>query len=75
MTRVCFQAEGPFVSDGIYLFTNLRPESWTIPTEADGGAQLWEELLRRRLFDPELAIKAMGAASGLFCWPPATDKS
>jgi hypothetical protein len=69
--RVCFAAEGPLESDGLYIFTDLRPESWAIPIEADGGTDLLHELVRRRLFDARLAITAALALSGLFCWPPA----
>jgi hypothetical protein len=69
VTRVCFKAEGPLASDGIYIFTSARPESFPIPMEASGGAALWDEILRRGLFDAELAIKAAAAPEGLFCWP------
>ncbi len=69
ITRVCFAAEGPFLSDGLYLFISLRPESWVVSVEAVGGSSLLQELIRRRLFDPALAIRAMTAPSGLFCWP------
>lgn len=69
ITRVCFAAEDPLVSDGLYLFTNLRPDSWVVPVEAVGGTLLLDELARRRLFDPALATKALTAVSGLFCWP------
>jgi len=68
--RVCFKAEDLFVSDGIYVFTAERPESYAIPTEARGGAELWGEILRRKLFDAELAIEAAGSEGGLYCWPP-----
>ncbi len=67
ITRVCFAAEGPFLSDGLYLFTSLRPESWVVPVEAVGGSSLLQELIRRRLFDPALAIRATTGPSGLFC--------
>ena len=56
-------------SDGIYVFTSDRPESYAIPTEAVGGSELWEEILRRGLFDPTLAIKAARSEEGLYCWP------
>jgi hypothetical protein len=69
IVRVCFAAEDPFTSDGLYLFTSLRSESWAVPVEAVGGTSLLQELIRRRLFDPGLAIRAMTALSGLFCWP------
>ena len=67
--RVCFKCEGLEISDGIYIFTSLRPESYVIPTEAKGGSELWSEILRRGLFDPELAIRAAASVEGLFCWP------
>lgn len=70
VTRVCFAAEGLELSDGLYLFTNLRPESWVVPVEADGGTELLDQLIGRGMFDARLAIQAAQAMSGLFCWPP-----
>jgi len=67
--RVCFASEGPGSSDGIYIFTSKRPESYVIPTEARGGQDVWSEFIRRGLFDAQLAIQAAGSANGLFCWP------
>ncbi len=69
VVRVCFKAEDLYLSDGIYVFTDRRPESYVVPTEAEGGSAFWEEILRRDLFDAELAIEAAGSAEGLFCWP------
>ena len=69
IVRVCFKAEDMFWSDGIYVFTNKRPESYVIPTEAHGGDELWDEILRRKLFDPALAIQALRSTGGLYCWP------
>jgi hypothetical protein len=68
ITRVCFEAEGPLVSDSLYLFTGFRAESWVVPVEAVGGTALLQELIRRRLFDPALAISAMTALQGVFGW-------
>lgn len=70
VVRVCFKAEDFLVSDALFVFTSLRPESWVIPTEANGGLPFLNELIRRRLFDAELAIQAATAHEGLFCWPP-----
>lgn len=70
VVRVCYQTEDFTTSDGIYVFTSQRPESYAIPAEADGGHSLWNEIVDRGLFDPTLAIVAMGSAEGLFCWPP-----
>jgi len=67
--RVCFKCEGILASDGIYVFTTGRFESYVIPTEASGGSALWGEILRRGLFDAELAIRAASTPEGLFCWP------
>jgi hypothetical protein len=70
VVRVCFRAEDLFVSDGVYVFTTQRPESYVIPTEARGGGELWSEILRRKLFDAALAAEAASSTGGLFCWPP-----
>ena len=69
--RICYKTEGLDASDGIYVFTSTRPQSYTIPTEADGGGELWNEILSRDLFDPALAIKAATCSEPdcLFCWP------
>lgn len=68
--RVCLEVEDFTGSDGLYIFTRTRPESYAIPTEAAGGLDLLGELVRRGLFDGDLAIQAASAESGLFCWPP-----
>jgi len=72
--RIAFKAEELETSDGIYVFTSERPESYAIPTEADGGGELWDEILRRGLFDPELAIKAACSPEGLFVWSPESSE-
>jgi hypothetical protein len=58
------------MSDGVYVFTTLRPESFVIPLEAAGGAALEAENVRRGLFGAEMALRAASATEGLFCWPP-----
>ncbi len=68
--HVAFQAEDFLVSDGIYVFTHGRDNSYAILAEAVGGSELWGEILRRGLFDAELAIEAASATEGLFVWPP-----
>jgi hypothetical protein len=68
--RICFETQGVFGSDGIYVFTTQRPQSYVIPTEALGASELWAQFIDRKLFDAQLAIKMMTANSGLFCWPP-----
>jgi hypothetical protein len=64
------KAEGLQASDGIYVFTSLRPESYVIPVEASGGLEFWNEIVRRRLFDAGLAVKVASLSEGLVCWPP-----
>jgi hypothetical protein len=71
VTRVCFKDEGPWASDGIYVFTSLRPESFVIPTEASGGSEFFGALVGRGLFPEELMSKAVTATDGgIYCWPP-----
>lgn len=74
VVRICFKAEDMLISDGIYVFTTQRKESYVIPTEASGGSELWGEIVRRGLFDTELAIEAAKSLGGLFCWPPPEQK-
>jgi hypothetical protein len=68
--QICYQAEGLWFSDGIYVFTKSRPESYVIPTEAIGGLRLWNEIIDRGIFDAKLAISAATATEGQFWWPP-----
>ncbi len=68
--RVCFEVEDFTGADGLYIFTRLRPESYAIPMFALGAPDLLQELIRRGLFDAQLAIDAATAEAGLFCWPP-----
>jgi len=67
--RVCFETGDFPEPDSIYIFTTERPESYVLPTEADGGAALWAEIIRRGLFDAELAISVMTAEPGIYCHP------
>ncbi|MFN8986356.1 MAG: hypothetical protein ACK5VR_08615 [Burkholderiales bacterium] len=68
--RVCFKSEGLLASDGVYIFTSRRPESFVIPIEANGGSEFWSKVVERGLFPPELAIKAAALPEGaLSCWP------
>jgi hypothetical protein len=69
ITRVCFRAESYSCSDGIYVFTKGRAESYAVPMDAGGGHEFWDELVRRGLFDAELAAKAMTLVDGVLCWP------
>ena len=68
--RICFETEGALGSDGIYVFTTQRPESYVIPTEAVGASALWSQIIDRKLFDAKLATRILTANSGLYCWPP-----
>lgn len=68
IVRVCLKMEGPLGSDGLYVFTRARPESYAVPLEAEGAQALLAELIRRGLFDAELAIQAATTDEGVFCW-------
>ena len=65
--RVCFECTDYMYPDNIYFYVQSRPESYLIPSEARGADDLWEFVLDNGLFDPELAVEAMGSVSGLFC--------
>jgi len=68
--RICFLAGDHIKFDEIYIFTDERSKSYVIPMDSFGGLQLWGEIIERKLFDPELAIKAASAHSDeLICWP------
>ena len=70
INRICFRSGEFSESDELYIFTDERPESRLIPIDAHGGFELWQEILRRRLFDAELAIRAAASPGGeIFCDP------
>ena len=73
VVRVCFKPEPLGVSDGIYIWSSKRPESYAVPLDAAGGEALWNEIVKRRLFDSALAIDAMTMTVGAACWPPELD--
>lgn len=72
--RVCYEPGDLFESDTIYVFTNERAESYMMPTEAEGGAALWGEIVRRGLFPAAQAIKVL-YIPGVSCWPPLEEDS
>jgi hypothetical protein len=73
--RICFQTGDLYSSDELYIFVTDRKESYLIPMEADGGLELWGEIIDHGLFDAELAIKiATVSEQGLYCWPEITDE-
>jgi hypothetical protein len=71
IVRVCFLTRGLYDSDELYVFTSDRPESYLMPTEADGTHALIDELIHRKLFPPDLMIQAVSTENELFCWPTA----
>lgn len=71
VVRVCLKTEDLTLSDGLYIFTRTRPESYVIPAEARGGAEFFSALMNRGLFDAELAIRAATTSGKVFCWPPS----
>ncbi|HET6434024.1 hypothetical protein [Dyella sp.] len=70
IVRVCFKDEGLYASDGLYIFTTLRPESFVVPTEADGGEALFAALFERGYFPDEVFRQAISSTDGgFYCWP------
>ena len=72
IARVCLEMEGFLGSDSLHIFTRLRPAAYTLPLAAPRVSEVLSELIRRGLYDAELAIQA-AASEGLFCHevPPA----
>jgi hypothetical protein len=71
--RVCFKPGALFSPDELYIFTKSRPESYLIPLEANGALKLWNEIINRKLFSAELAIKIASEDQGVYCWPENND--
>jgi hypothetical protein len=71
VVRVCFRTGDLFESDELYVFAAGREASYQIPTEADGGRELVDELIRRDLFAAEMMLEAVTTEGKLYCWPPA----
>ena len=74
IVRIGFEATDVLESDAMHLVSRGEERVRSIPTEASGGEELWTEILRRELFDAELAIQAAGADQGLYFWPPLEDQ-
>lgn len=73
--RVCFLGKDFLESDEIYIFVKNRPQSYVIPADCEGGMEFWNEIVRRGLFDADLAIKAATAPPDtLLCWPQPEDE-
>jgi hypothetical protein len=71
VTRVCFKSEDFTISDGVYVFTTQRPESFVVPMEAKGGEEFWNKVVGLGLFPGEMAIQASTSREGaMLCWPP-----
>jgi len=68
--KIVFLAEDLYFSDWICLFSRETSTSIDIPIEADGASDLWGEILRRGLFDRDLAGEAIRSLGGRFEWPP-----
>jgi hypothetical protein len=52
---VCFKTGDGLLSDEVYLFTSHGEESYLIPVDADGGAELMPKLVEQELFPPRPA--------------------
>jgi hypothetical protein len=70
IVRVCFRPADFLGSDEILIFIEGQEASYLIPVEADGGFELWDQIIDRELFDAELAIKLATSSDEEFhCWP------
>ena len=70
--RVCIKTADFLGTDELFVFVRTRPESYVIPTEAEGGLDLLNELIRRGLLDAQVAIDAaLSTQEELHCWPRA----
>ena len=67
--RVLWQGEGGIISDGIYLFTSERSESYVIPMDARGGESFVKELINRKYFSSHKFSEAVLQPYGSYCWP------
>lgn len=66
--KICFGATDYMHSDNIYFYTTTGAGCYMIPTEAKGGCELWMLVLEQKLFDIDLAVKAVRSLEGTFCW-------
>jgi hypothetical protein len=74
IVRVCFRPADFLGSDEILIFVEGKEESYLVPVEADGGFELWDQIIDRELFDAELAIKLATSSDEEFhCWPAAKE--
>ncbi len=70
IVRVCYKT-GEFPEpDDIYIFVKGREQSYRIPSTASNAEGLWAEILRRGLFDAEVAVQLMATSGEIHCFPP-----
>ncbi|RMG24233.1 MAG: hypothetical protein D6732_23930 [Methanobacteriota archaeon] len=69
ITKVCFKATDIYSVDVIRIYLDDGTH-YDIPLEAEGGYNLWEQLIDRGLFDSELAAQLRFAENEIRCWPP-----
>ncbi|MHA2118035.1 MAG: hypothetical protein ACW98J_03870 [Candidatus Thorarchaeota archaeon] len=72
--RVCFRPADFLGSDEILIFVEGKEESYLIPVEADGGFELWDQIIDRELFDAQLAIKLATSSDEEFHYWPSMDE-
>ena len=68
--RVCFQDEGAYRSDIVFVEIAGRQEPALFYTEATGGPDLLGHFVDRGLFPPDLFAQAIRSSDGgMYCWP------
>ncbi len=70
ISRVCYKTGEFLEPDDIYIFVKDREQSYRIPSNAHNTEKLWSEILRRGLFDAEVAVQLMTTSDELRCYPP-----
>ena len=70
--RVCYKTGEFLEPDDIYIFIRNREHSYRIPSTAMNAEELWTEIIRRELFDAEVAIQLMTTSNEMQCFPPSS---
>ncbi len=68
--KICYKSYDYGAPDFLYIFFEKNNNKCTIPIHENGGEDFWEEVKRRKLFNPQYAITAdTSAYSEYNCWP------
>lgn len=68
ITKICYKSYDYGAPDFLHIFFASRNDPCIIPIEEKDGEAFWEEVKRRKLFNPRYAIKA-DTRFEYNCWP------